>query len=325
MRIAFQMDAPESLDLAGDSSFALALEAARRGFALHWYGVESLTLEDWRLSAFVRPLRVKGGGDGDGAGAAMESGDGRRERLDTMDMILVRQNPPFNMNYLHATWLLEYLPPATLVLNDPRALRDAPEKLLRGEAAEHTPPTLISSDLELIEAFARRQPDGVVLKPLYGYGGYGVVRVTAEEAARGGALAAHLARLRESWEGPPLAQAYLPAVSREERRVFLIGGAAVGVIGRVPAAGEFRANLRLGARGEAAELRAHEVRVAGLVAEALGAERVLFAGLDFIGDYLTEVNVTSPTGLTQLRTLSGVDGASLFWDAALALRARRTA
>ena len=314
MRIAFQMDPPESLELASDTSFALALAAAARGYELFWYEPRSLALVDWVVHAQLHGLRAES------APERMVSTAARTVPLAEMDIVLMRQNPPFDMDYLHATWLLEYLPPPTLVVHDPRAVRDAPEKLLRGALSSYTPPTLISSNIEAIEKFAAAQAHGVVLKPLYGYGGHGIKHV-----AHGENVAPHLAQWSAHWQGAPLVQAYLPQVLHEDRRVFVINGRAVGAIGRIPAQGEFRANLRTGARAEKAEPSALEEEVAQLVGEVLGADKIIFAGLDFIGSYLTEINLTSPTGLRSLLSVCGIDGAALFWDAVESLHARRRA
>lgn len=315
LRVSFQMDSPESLNLAGDTTFAMALEAQRRGHELFWHDARSLSLVAWQAHAQVFPLRAQAEPE------ALESGNGERRSLSAFDVVLMRQDPPFDLGYITATYMLERVAESTLVLNDPRAVRDAPEKLLREAFVRHMPPTLISADEQEIRAFAHTVAHGIVLKPLYGHAGHGVVRLGADDPN----LVSLLGSWSRAWAGPPVVQAFLPEIAEGDRRVVVIDGRGVGAINRRPAEGGWLGNLRLGARAEAAEMTAHEHAVVAEIGPLLAESGILLAGLDFIGDRLTEVNITSPTGFRSLEALSGVPASALFWDAVEARVAARKA
>ena len=321
LRIGVQMDAPLGLRLAGDSTFALAAEAARRGHALLHWAPQDLSLCGFAPRALAAPLLATEGPD------RLASGQAQETELASLDAVLMRQDPPFNAAYLSAAWLLSYLPAATPVFNDPQTVISAPEKLLQGLLARRAPPTLISWREDEIRTFARaagaeEDGAGLVAKPLFSHGGRGVERLAPGLKA----LSALLARWATEWEGPPLFQPYLPEVARlGDRRVLVVAGKAVAAIRRLPKAGEFRANLGQGGRAEAAQPAAHEREAAAELGETLGREAILLAGLDFIGERLIEVNVTSPTGLREAEALTGAKVAALFWDEAERIVARRRA
>ena len=325
------MDAPEDLALTGDTTFAMAREAVLRGWGLYAYTPKDLSLdEDWQPRAIVRELHAESDESGE---RFYRSGGAALVALRDFDVVLVRQDPPYDMEYLTATWFLERLKTKTearagtskrtLVVNDPTALRDAPEKLWAGALKQYVPRTIASDNREQIKAFAKTCGAGVVVKPLYGNGGRGVVRIehTSDDSKLDSSLDSLLNSWREDWEGPPQVQEYLPAVQEGDKRVLLIGGEIAGVMNRVPKAGEFRANLNMGARAELAELSAREEEIAHKVAEILTPRGILVAGLDIIGGFLTEVNLTSPTGFRFFEKAAstgqagGVACSALFWDA----------
>lgn len=309
MRVAIQMDPIESINIDGDSTFALALEAQARGHELFYYLPRQLSFRDGKVRANARPLRVK-----------RQRGDhvalGAPQMLDlgTMDVVLLRQDPPFDMGYLTTTYLLERIHPKTLVVNDPFHVRNAPEKLFVTLFPALMPTTLISSDQEAIRAFREEHQD-VILKPLYGNGGAGVFRVKPDDENLGSLLEMFTAFYRE----PVIVQRYVPDVRKGDKRIILVDGVPAGAINRVPALGEARSNMHVGGRAEAIDLSPRDKEICAAIGPELAKRGLVFAGIDVIGDYLTEINVTSPTGIQEIRRFGGPDIAALIWDA-IALR-----
>ncbi len=313
LRVAIQMDPIERVNSETDTSFLMAVNAQARGHALWVYQPERLALEDGRLTARGAALQVRAT---PGAPAAL----GPVEVLDlaAMDVVLMRQDPPFDLAYITATHLLEHVHPHTLVVNDPTEVRNAPEKLFVTGFEGLQPPTLISRDLEAILDFRERFPD-MILKPLYGGGGSGVARLKPGDTNLEAMLELHFALNRE----PVICQAFLPAVSQGDKRVLLVDGEPVGAINRIPAEGHTRSNLRVGGRAAAVELTARDREICAAIGPELKRRGLLFVGIDVIGDYLTEINVTSPTGAQQLKRFTGVDATAVMWDRIEAIRAGR--
>jgi glutathione synthase len=305
LRIAVQMDPIERIRITGDSTFALLLEGERRGHAISYYTPERLAMVDGRLFATVQPLKVR-----DQEGAHFTLGEGKRVELSSFDIVLMRQDPPFDLAYITATHLLERLPPKTLVVNDPAAVRNAPEKMFVNEFADLMPPTLITRERAEIKAF-RQQHGDVVMKPLYGNGGEAVFRVTQEDINFGSLYDLFAKTFREPW----VTQKYLAAVKEGDKRIILVDGEFAGAVNRIPAADDLRSNMVRGGVAKETELTAREREICERLAPALKQRKLLFAGIDVIGGLLTEINVTSPTGIRAVRKLGGPDIAALIWDA----------
>ena len=305
LTVAIQMDPIESIDINADSTFALALEAQRRGHSLYHYLPRNLVLREGRVSAVGRPLTVR-----------RERGNhhsfGEAERLDltAMDVVLMRQDPPFDMAYITATHLLEMIQPQTLVVNDPVSVRNAPEKLFVTHFAEFMPPTLITSDRAEIVDFRREHGD-IIVKPLFGNGGAGVFHITPGDEN----LNALLELFTQLFREPVVVQRYLPEVRAGDKRIILIDGDAAGAVNRVPAAGEARSNLHVGGKADRSILTARDREICEAIGPALRERGLLFAGIDVIGDYMTEINVTSPTGIQEISRFDDSDLASQVWDA----------
>lgn len=314
LKVAVQMDPIESIDIDGDSTFALMLEAQRRGHALWHYEVRHMSLREGResphgprtdrLLARARPVRVQRV-----RGDHYRFGEAVALDLGTMDAVLMRQDPPFDMAYITATHMLEHIHPRTLVVNDPAHVRNAPEKLLVTHFPELMPPTLVTWDAEAIRAFRREYRD-IVVKPLFGNGGAGVFRIREDDENLNSLLEMHFARSRESL----MVQRYEPAVRRGDKRVILVDGEPMGAINRVPAAGEARSNMHVGGRAEHAGLTERDREICARIGPYLRDHGLIFVGIDVIGDYLTEINVTSPTGLQEVARFSGTDLAAAIWD-----------
>ncbi|CAN1486192.1 RimK Glutathione synthase/Ribosomal protein S6 modification enzyme (glutaminyl transferase) [Rhabdaerophilaceae bacterium] len=305
LRVAVQMDPIEKINIAGDSTFALMLEASHRGHEMVVYGTESLSLRDNHLTARVRPVTVR---DEQGNHASM--GAEARVDLGDFDVVLMRQDPPFDMNYITATHLLDRIHPKTLVVNDPSSVRNAPEKILVNEFPDLMPPTLISRDRAEIEAFRAEHGD-LVMKPLYGNGGAGVFKVARDDENFNGFFDLFAGLSREPW----MIQTFLPAVRAGDKRIILVDGVAMGGLNRVPAAGDIRANLVRGGAGEATELTRREREICAKIGPLLKERGLIFVGIDVIDGHLTEINVTSPTGLRGIKRLGGPDLAAAIWDA----------
>ncbi len=311
LKVAVQMDPMESINIDADSSFALMLEAQARGHALWHYEVRHMALRDGRLFARVRPVTVQRK-----RGQHFTFGVEERADLTAMDVVLMRQDPPFDMAYITATHLLEHIHPRTLVVNDPASVRNAPEKILVTRFPELMPPTLITWDLEAIRAFRDEFRD-IIVKPLYGNGGAGVFRIREDDENLASLLEMHFSRSRE----PLMFQRYEPAVRRGDKRIVLVDGQPVGAVNRVPAAGEARSNMHVGGRPEKSELSLREREICARIGPTLREQGLIFVGIDVIGDYLTEINVTSPTGIQEIGRFDGSNPAGLIWDAIEAKRA----
>jgi glutathione synthase len=302
---AIQMDPIERIDIKGDSTFALALEAQARGHTLLYYGTRDLTFLDGAVSAKVRPLVVR-----NEAGNHFSLGEVERFDLSKADVVLMRQDPPFDMAYITATHLLERIHPKTLVVNDPFHVRNAPEKLFVTLFKDLMPPTLITSDRDEIKRFRDAHRD-IIVKPLYGNGGAGVFRLKPEDENLGALLEMFTAFYRE----PVIVQRYVPEVRQGDKRIILVDGEFAGAINRVPAAGEARSNMHVGGKAEPTTLSAREMEICKALGPELRQRGLLFTGIDVIGNYLTEVNVTSPTGIQEVKRFGGPDGAAMIWDA----------
>ena len=313
MKVAIQMDPIGAIDIDADTTFRLAEEAQARGHELFYYTPDHLAYEEGRITARGRPLRVRRV-----AGDHAELGDEAHVDLASFDVVWLRQDPPFDMHYITTTHLLQRLAETTLVVNDPFWVRNFPEKLLVLDFPDLTPPTTIARDLETIRAFKARHGD-VILKPLYGNGGAGVFRLDANDR--------NLSALHELFTGfsrePLIVQKFLPAVGQGDKRVILVDGAPVGAINRVPAAGETRSNMHVGGRAEPAALTDRDREICDRIGPRLCETGQLFVGIDVIGDYLTEINVTSPTGLQELERFDGANVAARVWEAIEARRAGR--
>jgi glutathione synthase len=305
LTVAIQMDPIERIDIAGDSTFALALEGQARGHRLLYYGPRDLSLRDMKLVTRVRPLTVR-----DERGNHFALGQFQGYDLSEADVVLMRQDPPFDMAYITATHLLERIHPATLVVNDPFHVRNAPEKLFVTTFKGLMPPSLITSDREEIRAFRAEHQD-IVLKPLYGNGGAGVFRLKPDDEN----LNALLEMFTQFYREPVVVQRYVPDVRKGDKRIILVDGKAIGAINRVPAPGEARSNMHVGGRAEPIEMSVRDREICDSIGPELKARGLIFAGIDVIGDYLTEINVTSPTGIQELKRFGGADGAALIWDA----------
>ena len=305
LTVAIQMDPIEKIDIAGDSTFALALEAQRRGHGLLYYGPRDLTFRDGKVTARVRPLNVRAV-----KGDHFALGDGFVYDLSSADVVLMRQDPPFDMAYITATHILERIHPKTLVVNDPAQVRNAPEKLFVTEFRDFMPPTLITADRREIDEFRAEHKD-IILKPLYGNGGAGVFRIKADDENLGSMLEMFTAFYRE----PVIVQRYLPEVRKGDKRIILVDGEYAGAINRVPAAGEARSNMHVGGRPEATELTSREMDICAAIGPELKKRGLIFTGIDVIGDVMTEINVTSPTGIQEVKRFGGADIAALIWDA----------
>jgi glutathione synthase len=299
------MDPIERIDIGGDSTFALALEAQKRGHGMLYYGPRDLTFRENKVTARVRPLNVRAV-----RGDHFALGDGFIYDLSAADVVLMRQDPPFDMAYITATHILERIHPKTLVVNDPAQVRNAPEKLFVTEFADFIPPTLITSDRAEIAEFRAAHRD-IIVKPLYGNGGAGVFRVKQDDENLGSLLEMFTQFYRE----PVIVQRYLADVRQGDKRIILVDGEFAGAINRVPAQGEARSNMHVGGRPERTELTPRERDICAAIGPELKRRGLIFTGIDVIGDYMTEINVTSPTGIHEVRRFGGADIASLVWDA----------
>lgn len=304
--VAVQMDPLESISIAGDSTFALMLEAQARGHRLFHYLAEDLTYEDGRLRARARSVTVQRVEGDHFTAAAPADLDLEAEA----DVVLMRQDPPFDVGYITAAHLLERLAGKTLVVNDPRSVRDAPEKLFVLDYAQFMPPTLITRSQVELEAFHAKHGE-IVLKPLHGNAGAAVFRVGQD----GTNLRALAELFGNVWKEPFIAQAFLPAVADGDKRIILVDGEPIGGINRVPGKGEIRSNLAAGGTAHPTELTEREREICAALGRELKARGLLFVGIDVIGGRLTEINVTSPTGLVALDKFNGINSAGLIWDA----------
>ncbi len=313
LKVAFQMDPVENVDIDADSTFRLAEEAQSRGHELFYYTPDKLAFQDGKVTARGAALRVR-----------REKGDhyalGERAEADLadFDVVWLRQDPPFDMGYITSTHLLDMIHPQTLVVNDPTWVRNYPEKLLVLQFPDLTPPTTIARDIETLKAFRDLHGD-VILKPLYGNGGAGVFRLVPGDR--------NLNSLHELFASinaePLIVQKFLPDVAKGDKRIILVDGKPVGAINRVPAAGETRSNMHVGGKPEQAGLTARELEICARIGPLLREKGQVFVGIDVIGGNLTEINLTSPTGIQELERFDGTNAAALIWDAIEARRAAR--
>ena len=311
MKIAIQMDPIGPIDINADSTFRIAEEAQARGHELFYYTPDMLFYDEGKVKARGWPLEVQRV-----AGDHFRLGERQVVELAGFDVVWLRQDPPFDMFYITTTHLLQRLQPEVLVVNDPFWVRNYPEKLLVLDFPDLTPPTMIARDLATIREFKDRHGD-VILKPLYGNGGAGVFRLTESDR--------NLASLHELFTGfsrePLIVQKFLPDVSAGDKRVILVDGEPVGAINRVPAAGETRSNMHVGGRPEKIALSARDREICARIGPLLKEKNQIFVGIDVIGDYLTEINVTSPTGIQELERFDGINVAATIWEAIEARRA----
>src|SRR5712691_11398904 len=304
LKIAVQMDPIERINIRGDSTFALLLEAQRRGHAIAYYTPDRLALQGSTVVAAVQPLEVR-----DQDGDHFTLGETRRTELTEFDVVLLRQDPPFDLAYITTTHLLERIQPGTLVVNDPSAVRNAPEKMFVMEFPELMPPTLITRDLAEIKAFRAEHGD-IVMKPLYGKGGEAVFRLAREDLNFGSLYDLFATTFREQW----VVQKFLPAVKDGDKRIILVDGEFAGAVNRVPAADDLRSNMVRGGVAQATDLTPREREICAALGPALRQRGLLFVGIDVIDGNLTEINVTSPTGIRAVKSLGGPDVAALIWD-----------
>ena len=304
LHVAIQMDPVNTLDIKGDTSFALGLEAQARGHHLWYYTPDRLSYEGGELSARGQTLTLF-----DNPEKFYEIGSMEQRLLRDMDVILMRQDPPFDMAYITATYLLEMLPAGTFVVNNPVEVRNAPEKLLVMRFADLMPPTVISRDLDVIRAFRDSHRD-IIIKPLFGNGGVGVFRLQPDDQNLNALLEMFFAQNCE----PVMVQAYLPEVRKGDKRIILIDGEPVGAINRIPQKGEARSNLHVGGIAHAVELTKRDHYICARIGPELKQRGLLFVGIDVIGDYLTEINVTSPTGIREIQRFTDVNCAARLWE-----------
>jgi len=304
--VAFQMDPMESVDIDGDTTFALAEVAQARGWTMWEYGPEHLTYKEGRILARARPMTVQ-------RNPNEPAIFGVREEIDLetdIDVVWMRQDPPFDMSYITATHILERLEGKTLVANNPKYVRDCPEKILPLDYPELMPATLISRDRLAIDAFRAEYKD-IILKPLYGNGGAGIFRIKEN----GPNYSSIFEMFMESSREPIIAQAFLPAVSKGDKRILIIDGVAVGAINRIPQPGETRSNMHVGGEAVPTDLTEDDMRICNAIGPMLKERGQILVGIDVIGDKMTEINITSPTGVQELKRFSGIDAAALCWDA----------
>ena len=304
LKVAVQMDPIERINIRGDSTFALLLEAQKRGHNLFYYTPDRLAQIGNELFAAVQPLQVR-----DRQGDHFTLGEPARSTLAAFDVILLRQDPPFDLAYITTTHLLERIHPRTLVVNDPAHVRNAPEKIFVLEFSDLMPPTLVTRDLAEIRAF-REQHGDIVMKPLYGSGGAAVFRLTRDDLNFGSLYDLFATTFREQW----MVQKFLPAVKNGDKRIILVDGEFAGAVNRVPAADDLRSNMVRGGAAQATDLTAREKEICARLGPALRARGLIFVGIDVIDGNLTEINVTSPTGIRAIARLGGPDVAAKIWD-----------
>jgi glutathione synthase len=304
LNVAVQMDPIARINVKGDSTFALLLEAQARGHRLSYYTPDRLAMLNGQVFASVEPLNVR-----DEPGDHFTLGPAHRAELKEFDVVLLRQDPPFDLAYITSTHLLERIQPGTLVVNDPAHVRNAPEKVFVTEFPELMPPTLITRDLSEIKAFRAEHGD-MVMKPLYGHGGGAVFRITRDDLNFGSLYDMFAATFREQW----VVQKFLPAVKAGDKRIILVDGEFAGAVNRIPAADDLRSNMVRGGAAAATQLTERERHICERLGPALRQRGLLFVGIDVIGDFITEINVTSPTGIRAIKNLGGPDIANAIWD-----------
>ena len=304
LNVAVQMDPIERINIRGDSTFALLLEAQARRHALAYYPPDRLAQRDGIVFATVQPIVVR-----DVEGDHVTLGQPKRVELASFDVILMRQDPPFDLAYISATHMLERIHPGTLVVNDPAHVRNAPEKVFVTEFPDLMPPTLLTRDRDEIKAFRAEHGD-IVMKPLYGKGGEAVFRLAREDLNFGSLYDLFAVTFREPW----VVQKFLPAVREGDKRIILVDGEFAGAVNRIPAPDDLRSNMVRGGVPKATDLTPREREICARLGPALRERGLLFVGIDVIDGYLTEINVTSPTGIRAVKRLGGPDIAALIWD-----------
>lgn len=305
LKVAIQMDHISTVNIDGDSSFVLALEAQRRGHTLYHYLPDSLSLDQGRVLCQAEVMTVKRE-----RGNHFTLGEQHELNLKTVDVVLMRQDPPFDMSYITATHILDHIHPDTLVVNDPTHVRNAPEKLFVMEFPDLMPPTLITRDVARVAAFRNEHKD-IIIKPLFGNGGAGVFHLQPGDENMNSLMEMFLTASREQ----VMVQQYLPAVREGDKRIILIDGEPVGAINRIPAEGEARSNMHVGGRAVASTMTEREHEICARIGPALKERGLIFVGIDVIGGYMTEINVTSPTGLQEIGRYDDVSLEGLIWDA----------
>tara|TARA_B110001450_G_scaffold53025_1_gene49681 strand:+ start:562 stop:1503 length:942 start_codon:yes stop_codon:yes gene_type:complete len=303
LKVAFQMDHVGSLDISGDTTFALCLEAQRRGHEIFHYVPESLTYENGIISAPIEPMEVR-----DNTSNHFSLKPPIQSDFSNIDILLMRQEPPFDMNYITYTHLLEHLPDSVKVINDPNSVRNAPEKLLVTFFKNLMPETIISRDKNAILNFQEMHKD-IVVKPLYGKGGEGIILIKEGED-----IEVIISDFLENEKEPIMVQPFLPEVKHGDKRIIILNGEPVGCLNRIPAEGEFRSNLGVGGIPKLSELSENDKKICLSIKPILLDMKLFFVGIDVIGDYLTEINVTCPTGVRQIKSLGGPDIPNLFWN-----------
>ena len=311
LNVAVQMDPIARINIRGDSTFALLLEAQKRGHGLSYFTPDKLSLRGDEVVAPVQSLSVR-----DEVGDHFTLGEPKRTNIASFDVVLLRQDPPFDLAYITSTHLLERIHPKTLVVNDPAAVRNAPEKLFVMNFPQLMPPTLISRDLDEINAF-RDEHGAVVMKPLHGHGGAAVFRIMPQDMNFGSLYDMFSVTFKEPW----VIQRFLPEVKHGDKRIILVDGEFAGAVNRVPAPDDLRSNMVRGGAAQATELSPREQEICKTLGPALRAEGLLFVGIDVIDGFLTEINVTSPTGIRAVARLGGPDIAARIWDTIEAKRA----
>jgi len=312
LTVAVQMDPIEKIKIAGDSTFALLLEAQARGHKLFYYTPDRLSMLDGEVVATAQPLSVR-----DKQGEHFTLGEAKRAEVSSFDVVLLRQDPPFDLAYITTTHLLERVHPETLVVNDPASVRNAPEKMFVTEFTDLMPPTLLTRDLEEIKAFRAKHGD-IVMKPLYGKGGEAVFLLRRDDLNFGSLYDLFVTTFREQW----VVQQFLPEVKHGDKRIILVEGEFAGAVNRVPAEGDLRSNMVRGGSPKATDLSKREQEICARLGPALRERGLLFVGIDVIDGFLTEINVTSPTGIRAIKTLGGPDVAAMIWDRIEAKRGR---
>ena len=307
--VAFQMDHIETLSISGDTTFALCLEAQKRGHKIFHYTPDKLTYKNGKTTSFIEPLQVM-----DDENNHFTLGKPFETDFLDIDFVLMRQEPPFNMNYITYTHLLEHLPKNTRIINNPISVRNAPEKLLVTFFEDLMPETLISLDADAILNFQKIHKD-IVLKPLYGKGGEGIIRLQNSKD-----IFIKIEKFIKDQEEPIMVQPFLPEVENGDKRIILLNGEPVGCLNRIPAKGEFRSNLGVGGIPQLSELTQSDMKICKAIKPILQEMNLVFVGIDVIGKYLTEINVTCPTGVRQIKNLGGSDIPEMFWKYAEGLK-----
>ncbi len=305
LKVACQMDPIDRIDIRGDSTFALLLEAQNRGHQLTYYTPQDLSLQTGKVVAHCQRLQVT-----DTVGSHYKLSDPHTVDLEDLDVVLLRQDPPFDMAYITTTHLLERVHPKTLVVNDPASVRNAPEKVFVLDFQDLMPETMVTRSLEDVKAFRRAHGD-IIIKPLYGNGGASIFKIGAEDTNLNSLVELFQTVFRE----PFMVQQYVPAVRQGDKRIILVDGVVAGAINRVPAADDTRSNMHVGGQATATELTDRDQEICERLGPELKARGLIFAGIDVIGTYLTEINVTSPTGIREVLNFGGNDIAKLIWDA----------